>query len=104
MQTGEKHYDKKLPNVIFEAIECNLPIICTNQGGAYEILDSGKNGLLIDSLSTIKSSDLISKYIDDKDLQQININNSKSFVEKNFQKSSFNNNLKKIISDLVNKT
>ena len=93
-----------LPNVIFEAIECNLPIICTNQGGAYEILDSGKNGLLIDSLSTVKSSDLIFKYIDDKDLQQININNSKSFVEKNFQKSSFNNNLKKIISDLVNKT
>ena len=92
-----------LPTVIFEAIESNLPIICTNQGGAYEILDSGNNGLLIDSLSIRKSCELIIKYIDDKDLQQKNIKDSKSFVEKNFQINSFNNNLKKLITDLVNK-
>ena len=93
-----------LPTVIFEAIECNIPVICTNQGGAYEILDSGDNGLLIDSLSTIRSCELIIEYIDDKDLQQKNIKDSKNFVEKNFQISSFNDNLKKIIIDLVNKT
>ena len=93
-----------LPTVIFEAIESNLPVISTNQGGAYEILDSGKNGLLIDSLSISKSCDLILKYIDDIDLQQNHVNDSISFVEKNFHISSFNNNLKKIITDLVNKT
>ena len=93
-----------LPTVIFEAITCNLPVICTNQGGAYEILDSGNNGLLIDCLSTTKSCELIIKYIDDNDLQENHINDSKSFVEKNFQISSFNNNLKKLITDLVNKT
>ena len=93
-----------LPTVIFEAIESNLPVIYTNQGGAYEILDSGNNGLLIDSLSTTKSCELIIKYIDDNDLQQNHVNDSKSFVEKNFQISSFNNNLKKLIIDLVNKT
>jgi glycosyltransferase involved in cell wall biosynthesis len=93
-----------LPSVIFEAIESNLPVIYTNQGGAYEILDSGNNGLLINSLSISKSCDLILKYIDDKDLQQNHLNNSKSFILKNFQLSSFNNNLKKVIKDLVNKT
>ena len=93
-----------LPTVIFEAIESNLPVICTNQGGAYEILDSGKNGLLIDSLSISKSCDLILNYIDDSDLQQNHLNDSKSFIEKNFQIGSFNDNLKKIITDLVNKT
>jgi glycosyltransferase involved in cell wall biosynthesis len=93
-----------LPTVIFEAIECNLPVICTNQGGAYEILNSGKNGLLIDSLSTTKSCELIIKYINDKHLQQKNIIDSKRFIEKNFQLNSFNNNLKKIITDLVKKT
>ncbi len=92
-----------LPTVIFESIESYLPVICTNQGGAYEILDSGKNGLLINSLSISKSCDLILKYIDDKDLQQKNIDNSKSFVETNFTISSFNNNLKKLITDLVKK-
>ncbi len=93
-----------LPTVIFEAIECNLPVICTNQGGAYEILDSGNNGLLIDSLSISQSCNLILKYIDNADLQQNHVSDSKSFIEKNFQISSFNNNLKKTITDLVNKT
>ena len=90
--------------MIFEAIDSNLPIICTNQGGAFEILDSGNNGLFIDSLSPYKSSLLILKYIDDKDLQKKNINDSKSYVIKNFQISLFNNNLKKLITNLVNKT
>ena len=92
------------PNVIFEAIESNKPVICTNQGGAYEILDSGNNGLLIDSKSPSKSCKLILKYIDEKDLQQNHVNDSKRFLEKNFQINSFNNNLKKIITNLVNKT
>ena len=43
-----------LPTVIFEAIESNTPVIFTNLGGAYEILDSGKNGLTIDHLSVKK--------------------------------------------------
>jgi len=93
-----------LPTVIFEAIESNLPIICTNLGGAYEILDSGNNGLLIDPLSTIKSCDSILKYLDDKDLQQKHVKDCKSFVDKKFHISSFNNSLKKIINDVVNKT
>jgi len=93
-----------LPTVIFEAIEISLPVICTNQGGAYEILDSGKNGLLIDSLSISQSCDLILNYIDDTEIQQNHVNDSKRFVEKIFHISSFNNNLKKIITDLVNKT
>ena len=40
-----------LPTVIFEAIECETPVIYTDLGGAYEILDSGKNGVSIDHLS-----------------------------------------------------
>jgi len=93
-----------LPTVIFEAIGSNLPVICTNQGGAYEILDSGNNGLLIDSSSITKSCELILEYINDKNLQQKNIIDSKKFIEKNFQLSSFNNNLKKLITDLVKQT
>ena len=52
------------------------------------------------------SSDYIKilKYIDNKDLHQNHINNSKSFILKNFQKSLFNNNLKKVIKDLDKKT
>ena len=93
-----------LPTVIFEAIESSTPVIFTNLGGAYEILDSGNKGLLIDSLSITKSCELILKYINDKHLQKKNIIDAKRFIEKNFQLNSFNNNLKKIITDLVKKT
>ena len=90
-----------LPTVIFEGIESNTPVIFTNLGGSYEILDSGKNGLSIDHLSAKKSVEKILAFIDNNIEQEKNIKNAKSFVEKNFQMSSFNNNLKTLISKIV---
>ena len=90
-----------LPTVIFEGIESMTPVIFTNMGGCYEILDSGKNGLAIDHLSVKKSVENILKFIDDNLQQEKNINNAKSFVEKNFQKSLFNDSLKTLISKIV---
>ena len=90
-----------LPTVIFEAIECETPIIFTKLGGAYEILDSGKNGLAIDYLSVKKSAQIILNFIDDDVKQEKNINNAKIYIKDNFQLSSFNFNLKKLITELV---
>jgi len=90
-----------LPTVIFEAIETEVPVIITNQGGAYEILDSGKNGLSIDHLSVKKSAKIILKFIDNSLKQEENIYNAKIFVMKNFQLNSFNNNLKTLISEII---
>ena len=90
-----------LPTVIFEGIESSIPVIFTNLGGAYEILDSGKNGLVIDHLSVKKSVESILEFIDDNFKQQKNIKTAKSFAEKNFQISSFNHNLKTLISKIV---
>ena len=53
-----------LPTVIFEGIESGTPVIFTNLGGSYEILDSGKNGLSIDHLSVKKSVESILEFID----------------------------------------
>ena len=90
-----------LPTVIFEAIESNTPVIFTNLGGSYEILDSGKNGLAIDHLSIKKSVESILKFLDNSFEQEKNIKNAKSYVEKNFQINSFNNSLKTLISKIV---
>tara|TARA_B100000161_G_scaffold155145_1_gene110540 strand:- start:2477 stop:3610 length:1134 start_codon:yes stop_codon:yes gene_type:complete len=90
-----------LPTVIFEAIESNTPVIFTNLGGAYEILDSGKNGLAIDHLSIKKSVESILEFIDNTLEQEKKIKKAKSFVEKNFQMSSFNNSLKTLVSKIV---
>jgi glycosyltransferase involved in cell wall biosynthesis len=93
-----------LPTVIFEGIESSTPVIFTNLGGSYEILDSGKNGLAIDHLSVKSSVEIILEFIDNTVEQEKNIKNAKSFVEKNFQMSSFNNSLKTLISKIVKKT
>ena len=90
-----------LPTVIFEAIESNTPVIFTNLGGSYEILDSGKNGLVINHLSVKKSVESILEFIDNTLEQEKNIKNAKSFGEKNFQMSSFNYSLKNLISEIV---
>ena len=90
-----------LPTVIFEGIESGIPIIFTNLGGSYEILDSGKNGLAIDHLSVKNSVESILEFLDNTIVQEENIKNAKSFVEKNFQMSSFNNSLKNLISKIV---
>ena len=90
-----------LPTVIFEAIESNTPVIFTNLGGAYEILDSGKNGLNIDHLSLKKSVESILQFIDNRLEQEKNVRNAKRFVKKNFPLNSFNYNLKTLISEIV---
>ena len=90
-----------LPTVIFEAIESNTPVIFTNLGGAYEILDSGKNGLIIDHLSLKKSVESILQFINNRVEQEKNVRNAKSFVKKNFPLNSFNYNLKTLISEIV---
>ena len=90
-----------LPTVIFEAIESNTPVIFTNLGGSYEILDFGKNGLAIEHLSLKTSVESILKFIDNSFEQEKNVKKAKSFVKKNFQISSFNNSLKTLISKIV---
>ena len=89
-----------LPTVIFESIENNVPVICTGNGGSTEILDSGKNGLIIDNTSIIKSVNMILEYINDESIQKRHIINSKIFIKKNFNLSLFNNNIYDLISQV----
>ena len=90
-----------LPTVVFEGIESGTPVIFTNLGGSYEILDSGKNGLSIDHLSVKKSVENILEFLENKFDQEKNVKNAKRFVEKNFPKSLFNDSLKTLISEIV---
>ena len=82
------------PTVIFEAIECKTPVITNNLGGAYEILDNGRNGLIIKNDLINESVEKIIKYIDNQDLQKENVEKAFDYVCKNFNFEIFE---KKII-------
>ena len=87
------------PTVIFEAIQSKNPVICTDNGGAREILNDFSNGLLIDYNDVKKSTQLILSYINDLDMQKSNIENSVKFVSNNFTKQVFEKKLNFLISN-----
>lgn len=72
------------PAVILEAIESKTPVIYSDNGGAKELLDNGRNGLEIDINDSKKSSELILNYIEENDLHEKRINDSINFISKTF--------------------
>ena len=84
-----------LPTVIFEAIESRTPVITNKLGGAYEILNNGKNGLIIDNDLIDESVNKILSYIRDEKQQKKNIEEASEHIYENFSLEKFK---RKIIS------
>ncbi len=78
-----------LPTVIFEAIKCETPVITNNLGGAYEILDEGKNGLIIKNDLLAESVQKILSYLEDKKQQSKNVEKALNYVCDNFSHEQF---------------
>ena len=78
-----------LPTVIFEAINCKIPVITNNLGGAYEILDQGKNGLIIKNELVEESVKKIFSYLKNKKQQNKNIEKAFNYVSDNFSHEQF---------------
>ncbi len=81
-----------LPHVLLEAINYELLVISTPIGGSNEILEDGKNGLILDLIEGKKPSSsylyqLILKITDNKDLQNEKIGNAKYLLQNKFDES-----------------
>ena len=90
-----------LPTVLFESLYNNLPSVATNLGGAIEILDNGKNGLLIPFNDSRKAANLINEYCSNDKLQKKHLENSKKNFKINFSSESFNKNILKAVNNLL---
>lgn len=82
-----------LPTIIFEAAQSFLPIIATNRGGAVEILDNGKGGLLIPHDNLDLAVKLIEVYISNLDLQKEKKEYAYTYMLSNFSEQKFNENI-----------
>ena len=78
-----------LPTVIFEAINCKTPVITNNLGGAYEILNDGKNGLIIENDFIEESVEKIFSFLDNKKQQNVNVEKAFNYVWDNFSEEQF---------------
>jgi glycosyltransferase involved in cell wall biosynthesis len=86
-----------LPTVIIESILAKVPVIATKLGGAIEILDNGRGGLLVPYNDVNISVNLIRNYLlDSKEIQK-KTNHSQIHLKRNFLKENFNENIIKII-------
>jgi glycosyltransferase involved in cell wall biosynthesis len=74
------HYEG-LPTVLLEAMSCGLPVIATAVSGNLDVIDSGKNGLLIPSKSPKEMADAVSLLLND-DNMRINLGrNARKTIE-----------------------
>ncbi len=78
-----------LPTVVFEAINCKTPVITNNQGGAFEILNQGNNGLIIKNDLVEESVEKIFSYLENKKLQKKNTEKAFNYVCENFYLEKF---------------
>ena len=85
------------PTVIFESIKSKTPIITNDLGGAYEILNNGKNGLIIKNHSTQETVEQVLNYLLDKNKQKENVENAFDYASENFSFKIFEKKILNII-------
>ena len=90
-------------DAIIEAIESKIPVIYSNNGGAREILDNGKNGLQIDLDSVQKSSKIILDYLPKYDIHNKKTEDAVIFVASNFNKESYKYKILNLLSEFWKK-
>lgn len=62
------HYEG-LPTTLLEAMSCGLPVIATSVSGNLDVIESGKNGILVPIKSPAKMAKAVSSLLDDKNLR-----------------------------------
>ena len=78
-----------LPTIIFEAIKCKIPVITNNLGGAYEVLNEGKNGLIIKNDLIEDSVEKILFYVTNEKKQKKNVEKAHNYICENFSFEKF---------------
>lgn len=90
------------PNVILEAMSCNLPIISYHfKSGINTILDGGNNGMLVDLGNVNALSKSMRVMVENDDLRQHYIQKSKETIRRFSDKDAYINMIKEIIHTVI---
>jgi L-malate glycosyltransferase len=81
-----------LPTVILEGMSCGLPLIATDIGGNRDIIEHGKNGLLIPPASPTSIADTIVELWTNNDLRKDLGKNARETILKKFTWDTIANN------------
>lgn len=90
-----------IPNVLFEAMVCGVPIISTNIPGVCELIEHQKNGFLVEQRNARALADAIELLIGSPDLRNGLARQGRLTVLENFTRESSARNVYNILSSLV---
>jgi len=94
------HYES-FSNSILEYMAMGLPVVCTDVGGAREVISQGKNGFLVPPGDHLGLATAIKKIIDGNLFAQFGIV-SRTKIEKNFNKSVAVSKVESLYLSLMN--
>ncbi len=60
------------PNVVLEALSCEVPVVATDVGGIPEIMTEGETGYLVPAKNPEKLSEKINKLLEDESRREKN--------------------------------
>jgi glycosyltransferase involved in cell wall biosynthesis len=58
------------PNVILEALACEVPVVATDVGGIPELMVNGETGYLVPAKNSLDLSEKVKKLLEDEDLRK----------------------------------
>lgn len=80
-------YREGFPNTVMEAGAMDLPSIVTDTNGSREIIENGKNGVIIPSKDVDSLYKAMRQMIEDKDAYNTMVANARPMIESRFEQS-----------------
>lgn len=90
-----------IPNVLFEAMICGVPIISTRIPGVCELIEHQKNGLLVEQRNAVALADTMQHLMSSPDLRNALARNGRQTVLENFTRESSARNVYDILSSVL---
>lgn len=95
-------WNEPLARVHYEAMAAGIPIITTNRGGNAEVMNQGKNGIIIDDYNQPKAFyEAIDALFDQPSLVDKMVKNGRIYVEEKHQYQHVATSLEKVYYDAV---
>ncbi len=90
-----------IPNVLFEAMVCGVPIICTEVAGVCELIEHQKNGLLVEQRNATALADTMQLLIGSPDLRNELARKGRQTVLEGFTRESSARSVYNILSSML---
>jgi len=90
-----------IPNVLFEAMVCGVPIICTEVAGVCELIEHQKNGLLVEQRNATALADAMQLLIGSPDLRNELARKGRQTVLEGFTRESSARSVYNILSSML---